>query len=137
MGSYVLDSFALLAYFQDEPGKPRVDTLLLSAQQAVDQLSITTVNLGEAFYKLRRHGGVRAASAALYIVEQLPIEVVDVNLDLARDAATLKGQRRLGYLDCFVAALAYQQKATVVTGDPGFRLVEDLVSIDWLPQPKR
>jgi predicted nucleic acid-binding protein len=137
MGKFVLDSFALLAYFQDEPGKRRVDELLLSALSGVDEVCMAVVNLGETLCNLRRRYGDARVSAALARIEQLPIEVVDVGLELTRDAALLKSARRLGFLDCFAAALAYQRQAAVVTGDPGFAAVEDLVPIEWLPHPTR
>ena len=39
----------------------------------------------------------------------------------------------MSYADCFAAALAQRESAAVVTGDPDFRQVEQLVAIDWLP----
>ena len=42
------------------------------------------------------------------------------------------GPTQIPYADCFAAATAIKEKATVVTGDPEFRKVEGLVGIDWL-----
>jgi len=44
----------------------------------------------------------------------------------------VKAARRMGYADCFAVALAMAARATLVTGDPDFGAVEDLVTIDWL-----
>ena len=38
----------------------------------------------------------------------------------------------LSYAACFAVATAIKEKATVVTGDPGFGKVAGLVDIDWL-----
>jgi ribonuclease VapC len=48
------------------------------------------------------------------------------------EAAKIKGQYALSFADCFAVATAVKEKATVVTGDPEFRKVEELVGIDWL-----
>jgi uncharacterized protein len=44
----------------------------------------------------------------------------------------LKVASKMGYLDCFAAALAQHLEAAVVTGDPDFRQVEGMVAIEWL-----
>jgi ribonuclease VapC len=60
------------------------------------------------------------------------LSVQPIGEELAIAAARIKAERRMGYLDCFVVALAQQLNATVLTGDPDFRRVEDLVRIEWL-----
>jgi predicted nucleic acid-binding protein len=137
MSSYVLDAFALIAFFQNEPGRARVEELFWNAANGVDELHATVVNVGEMMYRIRRRSGNTAASRALLRLDQMPIEIVDVGRDLALQASYAKAARRLGYLDCFVFALALGLGATVVTGDDDFQVVEDLVNIDWLSQPAR
>ena len=38
----------------------------------------------------------------------------------------------MSYADCFSAALAKQQNAELVTGDPEFKAVEKEIKINWL-----
>ena len=64
----------------------------------------------------------------------LPIEIVDVDLELAREAARFKAVKKMSYADCFAAALARKQQAELVTGDPEFREVEDEIKIVWVAQ---
>ena len=47
-------------------------------------------------------------------------------------AAKFKAQYPIAYADCFAAALAFQRKAVVVTGDPEFRKLSDRISIEWV-----
>jgi ribonuclease VapC len=61
-----------------------------------------------------------------------PVEIIEVDEELAVSAAKIKAQRRMGYLDCFVVALALRESASILTGDPDFRRVGDLVRIEWL-----
>ena len=131
---YVLDSFALLAYFGAEPGEPRVKTLLADAavEQAVVYLSV--ISYGELVYITEREQGAFAARRAIAAVDQLPITVIDADRSLTFAAAHVKAHHRLSYADAFAVALTQQMQATLVTGDPEFRAVEGLVAIEWLPQ---
>ena len=130
----VLDSFALLAYFQDEPGAGRVEEVLRQASDGELELCITVVNVGEVIYNIENRHNRRAATECLTKILEWPIELVDVDSDLALSAAAVKMETRMGHLDCFVVALAQKLDATIVTGDPDFKRVEDRVAIEWLSQ---
>ena len=72
----------------------------------------------------------------------LPIDIVDVSddLTLVKQAAVFKATHKMSYADCFVAALAKQQSAELVTGDSEFEAVEKEIRIQWLgpnPRPRR
>jgi predicted nucleic acid-binding protein len=131
---YVLDSFALLAYFGNEPGAEIVEQLLRQAQSQTVTLHLSLMNLGEVYYITQRERGRDAAVAALALIDQLPIlqQVVDRPRVLA--ASNLKANHAISYADAFAAALAQQLQGTVVTGDPEFQKVAALVEILWLPQ---
>ena len=131
---YVLDSFALLAYFGAEPGGPQVEALLASAaaEQAVAYLAV--INYGELIYITEREQGAFAARRAIAAVDQLPITVIEADRRLTFAAAHIKAHYRLSYADAFAVALAQQTQATLLTGDPEFRAVEHLITIEWLPQ---
>jgi len=59
--------------------------------------------------------------------------LVDVDRSLALAAAYIKGFHRLSYADCLAAALAQRLNGAVVTGDPEFKQIESLVTVEWLP----
>jgi predicted nucleic acid-binding protein len=131
---YVLDSFALLAYFGAEPGGPQVQALLAAAtaDQAAAYLSV--INYGELIYIIEREQSTFAARRAIAAVDQLPITVIEADRRLTFAAAHVKAHHRLSYADAFAVALAQQIQAIMVTGDPEFRAVEHLVTVEWLPQ---
>lgn len=129
---YVLDSFALLAFFQDEPLADAVEGLLERAQRGEVRLVMGVANLGEVFYRTMRNFGIERAEEALGRMEEYPIELVDIDRELALRAAYLKGSHRIAYADCLAAALAQHVGGTVVTGNPDFRQVEHLVAVQWL-----
>lgn len=131
---FVLDSFALLAYLQDESGADDVRAVLQWAAERRAEVWMPVVNLGEALYIIEREQSLQAAQKALAAVDQLPIELAIADRGLTLAAAHVKAQRSVSYADAFVVALAREHEATVLTGDPELRRVEDLVTVQWLPQ---
>jgi ribonuclease VapC len=45
---------------------------------------------------------------------------------------TIRAVHSISYADCFAAATALRYEATILTGDPEFKKIESLVSIEWL-----
>jgi predicted nucleic acid-binding protein len=135
MAVKVLDSWALIAFFEDEPEADQVEKLLVKAESRSHTLLLGVVNWGEIYYNTMREVSQEAAERKAKEIAGLAIEVVGIesgNLDLVRQAAVYKATRKLSYADAFAAALAKTRRADLVTGDHGFREVEDEIKIDWL-----
>lgn len=132
--AWVLDGFALLALLGGEPGSEEVVHLLQQAQEGKARLVMTWVNLGEVAYIVKRRWGEGRLHQVLATLEGTALEIVPVGRELALAAARIKADHPLAYADAFAAALAEQTGATLVTGDPEFRLLEDALHIHWLPQ---
>ena len=130
--AFVLDSFALLAYLQDEPAAERIEKLLENARKEKCRLLLSMINLGELLYITERRGGVVKAQDVLALVRQLPIEMVAAEEQLIFAAAHIKASHSLSYADAFVVAVAIQENAAIITGDPEFQSVEDIAKIEWL-----
>jgi ribonuclease VapC len=128
--SLVLDSFALLSVFLQEPAGPRVVELLETSGD--ERVAMPVVNLGEVLYRLQIVGSSITTAQALQRVHAWPIVLRDIDEELALAAAEVKAERRMGYLDCFVVALAQRLDATILTGDPDFQRADGLVKIEWL-----
>jgi len=134
--TFVLDSFALLAYLQDEPVASRIEKLLENAGKEKCRLFLSMINLGELLYITERRGGVAKAQDTLALIRQLPIEIVSVNEQTVLAAAHIKANHVISYADCSVVATAIQENATIVTGDPEFHSVETIVKVEWLQTPE-
>ncbi|MGA2607816.1 MAG: type II toxin-antitoxin system VapC family toxin [Terriglobia bacterium] len=132
MKTYVLDASALMTFFEDRPGADKVEELLAKAAEAKHPLAMSVVNWGEVYYSVWRARGEKAASAKLQEIAQLPVQVFDVDMELAKLAASLKAQYNLPYADCFAAALAQTRKATLVTRDKDFERVGTALKILWV-----
>jgi ribonuclease VapC len=130
----VLDSFAVLGLLGREPGGADVARLLRQARDGQVRLLISWVNLGEVAYVVERRYGERRLQQVLAMLAATELEAVPVEQTLALAAAHIKAQHAIAYADAFAAALALQSAATLVTGDPEFHLLEDIVPIHWLPR---
>jgi predicted nucleic acid-binding protein len=135
MAIKVLDSWALIAFFEDEPAAEQVENLLVKAGAGTHKLLLSVVNWGEIYYGTMRRVSQEAAEQKAREIAGLTIEIVGVdekNLDLVRQAAIYKATKRLSYADAFAAALAKIRSAELVTGDHEFKQVEDEIEINWL-----
>jgi predicted nucleic acid-binding protein len=129
---YMLDSFALLAYLNDEEGRERVQETLEQARRGECLVMMCFINLGEVLYITERRRGRNWAQRTQALVEGLPLTLLEVTRDLVLDAAHIKAQHAISYADAFVAAAAQREGARVLTGDPEFEAVEMLVPVEWL-----
>ena len=131
MKTYVLDASALMTFFEDRPGADKVEELLAKAAEAKRPLAMSVVNWGEVYYSVWRARGEKAAAAKLHEIAQLPIDIVGVDIELGKLAASLKAEHNLPYADCYAAALAQARKATLVTSDKDFACVGTALKILW------
>ncbi len=132
MTTYVLDASALMTFFENRAGAGKVEELLTAAADDARPLAMSVINWGEVYYSIWRARGEKAAAAKLQEIAQLPIQFFDVDMGLARQAASLKAQYNLPYADSFAAALAYARKSTLVTSDKDFEHVGAALKILWV-----
>ncbi|MDB6093942.1 MAG: vapC [Verrucomicrobia bacterium] len=134
MAHLVLDSWALMAFFGNEPAADAVEQLLDEAGRGKHQLFMTSVNWAELYYSTMRGTSQDVAEHHAEVVAGLPIDIVGIgdDLKLARDAAILKASHRLSLADAFAAALAQEKKGELVTGDPEFKALAKKIRIRWL-----
>ena len=134
MATKVLDSWALLAFFEDEPAAEEVEKLLVKADQGTCKLLLSVVNWGEVYYNTMRKVSQAAAEQKAREMAIMPIELVPVETDLqlVRQAAIYKASGKLAYADAFTAALAKIRNAELITGDLDFKAVEGEIKIGWL-----
>ncbi len=133
MKNLVLDSYALMVYFEDETGADKVERLLEQSEQGKVRLLMSIVNWGEVYYSLCRSKGLEKAEDSLLIIEQLPIKLIEV-VDKAfmYRVAQLKAHHTIALGDCFAAALAIERHCPVITGDKEFEKLGNLLAVDWL-----
>jgi len=130
--AFVLDSWAIMAYWEGEPAAEQVADIIANAHEEDIPLFMSVVNVGEVWYILAREASEAEANKSIHELGQLGIEFVDADWTLAHEAAGFKSKHKMSFADCFAAALAKQKKAHLVTGDKEFKEVEEDISISWL-----
>lgn len=132
MATKVLDSYALMAFFEDEPGADFVRGLIHKSVESDTSLLMTVVNLGEIWYSIARNNSPEIADQYVHEIKGMGIEIVEVDWNLTRQAAVFKSGGNISYADCFAAALAKLKKAELVTGDKEFKSLEGEIKISWV-----
>lgn len=134
MTTYVLDSSAALRYIDDGAGADRVEEIISACAGWQAELSISAVQWGEIAGKLRKRFGPSDEDRILSNLLPSEAKIVPVSADRAVHAADLKVDRNIAYADSFALDLAMDSPTHVlVTADYGFKAVDDLARIEFLP----
>jgi len=128
----VLDSWTIMSYLQGEPSAEKVADIIADAHEDDVPLLMSVVNAGEVWYIIARRTSEADADRSLRQLKQLGIDIIDADWEIAHQAGKFKAKNKMSFADCFAAALAKQQKALLLTGDPEFKQVESEVTIHWL-----
>jgi uncharacterized protein len=125
----VLDSFALISFFHQEPGWETVRSLFKELTDAGGKAALSGINWGEFYYIVKRRVGREKTLEALALIEQLPIDILSVDDSLIREAAEIKSDFPIAYADAFCVAIAKRLNGCILTSDPEFKAVEKLVPV--------
>ncbi len=128
----VLDTWAILAYYEDEPAGEHVAQLIVDANENATPLWMSVVNAGEVWYIIARKTSPADADATINELRNLGIQFDNAEWKISRQAAMFKSKHKMSYADAFAAALAMQKNAHLVTGDKEFKQVASDVKILWV-----
>jgi predicted nucleic acid-binding protein len=108
-----LDSWAVLAWLDGEEPAAKV------VQQVVDRErpAMSWLNLVEVHYRTTRDHGRQEAEAVLAELRPLVNENLP-GISAMREVARLKAENPIALADCFAVALAAEEGAVLLTGDP-------------------
>lgn len=120
MAHFVLDSYAMLAFFRNEKGRDKVERLLNEAVANKHELYMTCINAGEVYYITCRKESVVKADIVWKALQQFPIHITEVNMAFSFKASKIKANNKLSYADAFAAVLTIEKKAVLITGDREF-----------------
>jgi predicted nucleic acid-binding protein len=134
--AYVLDSFAFIAYLEDEPAAQRIQKLLEDAKENKCRLYISIINLGEILYSVERNNGLAKTHEVLALIQSLPLEILPADNQSVLAAAHIKATHPISYADAFVVVAAQNINGTIMTGDPELEEVTELAKIEWLKKRK-
>lgn len=93
---------------------------------------MSQINLCEIYYKSIRIIGLEDSKRFLETFYLLPIRIVHPSDEIIWEVAEIKAANPISLADCFAVATAIKHEARIITGDPEFKKVADLVEIEWL-----
>ena len=135
LNSFVLDSFALIGFLENEKFASRIEMLLKQARQGKILIYLHAIHLGEVYYITLREQSQNIADLAFARIKAFPVKYIDIIDDeLLRKAAWLKANYPISYADAFAASMAIIHKSTLLTGDPEFKKLgkKEAIAIEWL-----
>ena len=117
---YVLDAGVLALYFA---GSRDARKYIDMVYEGVAEAFMCEINVAEFLYNYARVFGWDAALAKHSLLRNSPVNIVDIDEDLTIEASKLKLKyyNTLSLADCYLIALAKQNKATIVTTDQNIK----------------
>ncbi|HMS01189.1 MAG TPA: type II toxin-antitoxin system VapC family toxin [Anaerolineales bacterium] len=130
--AYVLDTWAVIAYLEDEPSGEQVEDLIASAHEEQIPIYMSVVNVGEVWYTMAREISEEEANASVKSLRDLRIQFENADWEITQEAARFKSQHKMSYADAFAAALAKTKRAELITGDNEFKPLDGEIKISWV-----
>ena len=130
--AYVLDTWAVIAYLEDEPSGEQVEDLIATAHEEQIPIYMSVVNVGEVWYTLAREISEEEANASVKSLRDLRIQFENADWELTQEAARFKSKNKMSYADAYAAALAKVKKADLITGDNEFKPLDGEIKISWV-----
>lgn len=120
-----MDAYAWIEYLEGSSQGKRVQRMI----QEGNEILTHTLTVAEVVSKISRKG---LDGAAAYHALHALSRIITTDEDFSRDAGLLHAQLRpkidhFGLADTFVLLLARQQGAKVVTGDPHFKSMKEVI----------
>jgi predicted nucleic acid-binding protein len=131
---FVLDSSAVLRYLDREAGFGRVREIFRICASTDSVMLISAVQWGEIAAIRRRQYGQLEQVRVLRDLAQFDLQIVAANARRAVQAAGIRVDYKMGSADSYAVELTLDSPESVlVTADYDFKLVQDLIRIEFLP----
>ena len=131
----ILDTWPVMEWLKDTGTvAERFDELLARAEAGSLKLVISRITVGEIFYVTARRYGLQEAELVLQLMDDWAVSIAEATEQRVLAAARLKASYPISYGDGFVAGLALELNAPVLTGDADFLRLKEAVSlrVEWM-----
>jgi predicted nucleic acid-binding protein len=127
--SYLLDTSAVITFFDNKPGAERVEEVLIN-----ENVLLPWPVLFEVYYIIHREKGQDEADNLLPSLKDLTTSIIwDVHEPFVLNAARIKAQYRLSVADALIIAYAFQNDAILLHKDPEFTPLSGIMLQESLP----
>lgn len=122
--AYLLDTSAVLAYYQGEAGSDVVRGIFEARERGEAAIFISFMTIFELAYILTSREGDREAFSFILKLRNLRMDEVWPDEDLMWRATATKALGGLSVADAFIAASAMAEQAVLVHKDPEFEALQ-------------
>ncbi|MBL8090804.1 MAG: PIN domain-containing protein [Anaerolineales bacterium] len=130
--SFVIDTSALMAFIEKEEGAERVRDILRK-----DTIIIPWLTILETVYISQRELGEEESITRYALIKKLNAKIIwDADEAILLNAARIKANHSLSLADSVIAAIANQQKATLIHKDPEYETLQGVIEMEILPYKK-
>jgi predicted nucleic acid-binding protein len=130
---YVLDTSAVMAFFEGEDGLATVKNILRRARRGQARVVASLMTTYELLYITTQEAGEEEALRRVLELRSLPVEEAPLDPEAAFRAAQLKAVYPLSVADSWIAATAILQGAILVHKDPELLPLAEVVRLETLP----
>ena len=116
---YLLETKALIAFFNDEDGAENVEKILNDIDKNKAEGFVSPITLTEVYYLYSRRNGERVAKKRIEQIKLSNLKMVVIDAEIAIKAGEYK-IKAVPIADALIAASAYSVGAKVVTDDEHF-----------------
>jgi predicted nucleic acid-binding protein len=127
--SYVLDTSALLTFWNDEEGADTVERILRSDAH----VSVSYMSYMEGRYRIWKNTGKEESEEFSQYLNLLPLERIDVTDLIFEKAIEIKATNSLSVCDSWIIGTAIVIGSVLVHKDPEFEQFKTLVKLETLP----
>jgi predicted nucleic acid-binding protein len=120
----LIDSWAWIEFFKGSKAGKKVKNFIENS----DIVVMSAITMAEVYRWFLRSYTEADAEEARGVMREMCF-TVPVSEEIAVDAARIKHRKKWGLGDSIIYATAKQEKAKVLTGDPDFKGVKDVVFI--------
>ena len=131
--SYVLDTSAIFALWNDEEGADTVEHILHSGAPVL----VSFMTIMEGRYRLWKSSGKETSDEFSKYLSLLPVRRIDMTNAIFENAVEIKATNSLSVCDSWIIATAIATKSILVHKDPEFEQVKKMVLLKTLPYKGR
>jgi predicted nucleic acid-binding protein len=126
---YVLDTSALLTFWNNEEGADTVEHILRSDAH----IAVSFMSYMEGRYRIWKNIGREESEEFSQYLNLLPIKRIDITGPIFEKAIEIKATKSLSVCDSWIIATAIVTGSVLVHKDPEFEQIKTLVKLETLP----
>jgi predicted nucleic acid-binding protein len=118
----LIDSWAWIEYWKGGKLAQSAAKYIEGEEEAI----VSPINIAEIYHWISKYYNERTADTRISLVERR-CYMIPVERDIAIEAAKIKKRNQLGLADSVILATARSVQGKLVTGDPDFKSVDNVI----------